>query len=101
MHGVVVGNICLGIACEVVLDDQDVLYDWFLLHTHSHLHGHIVDVYQIQWLSTEDGLHWGYLGLGLEYTAFLTVVDTHHMILWAMPGHQNLSLRRLSVQSLP
>ena len=74
----VVGDIRLSIACEMVFDDQDILDDQFLLDTHHNLHGHIVNVYQIQWLSTEDGLHGGYLWLGLEYTAFLTVVDAQH-----------------------
>ena len=74
----IVSNIRLGIVCEVVLDYQDVLHNWFFFHAHSHFHGHIVDVYQILWLSTEDGLHQRYLGLGLEYIAFLTVADTHH-----------------------
>ena len=62
----------------MVLDDQDVLDNRFLLNTHCHLHRHVVDVHQIQWLSTEDGLHGGYLWLGFEYMAFLTVVDTQH-----------------------
>ena len=74
----VVGDIHLSIACEIILNDQDVLDDWFLLDTHRHLHGHVVDVYQIQWLSTKDGLHGGYLWLGLEYTALLTVADAQH-----------------------
>ena len=62
-HDVIVGDIRLSIACEMVLDDQDILDDQFLLDAHCHLHGHVVDVYQIQWLSTEDGLHRGYLWL--------------------------------------
>ena len=62
----------------MVLNDQDVLDDWFLLDTHRHLHGDVVDVYQIKWLSTEDGLHGGYLGLGLKYVAFLTVANAQH-----------------------
>ena len=74
----VVGNIHLGIACKMVLDDQGILHDGFLFHAHCHFHGHVVDVYQIQQLSTEDGLHGGYLGLGFEHMAFLTVADTHH-----------------------
>ena len=35
-------------------------------------------MHQIQRFSTKDGLHWGYLGLFLENTTFLTVVDAHH-----------------------
>ena len=74
----VVGDIRLSIACQMILSDQDVLDDRFLLDAHCHLHGHIVDVYQIQWVGTKDGLHGGYLWLGLEYTALLTVVDAQH-----------------------
>ena len=40
-----VGDIHLGVACEVVLDDQDILHDRLLFHTHHDLHGHVVDVY--------------------------------------------------------
>ena len=41
---VVVGDVCLGIACEVVFDDQDVLDNRFLFHAHGYLHRDIVNV---------------------------------------------------------
>ena len=47
MCSMVVGNIRLGIVCKMVLDDQDILHDGFLFHTHGHFHGHIVNMYQI------------------------------------------------------
>ena len=84
----------------MVFDDQDVLDDQFLLDTHLYLHGHIVDVYQIQWLSTEDGLHGGICGLASNIQHF-SQLQMLNIILWAIPSHQNLSLRRLSVRSLP
>ena len=74
----IVGDICLGIACKMVLDHQNILDDWFFLNAHGYLHGHIVDVYQNQWFGTEDGFHGGYLGLGLKYAAFLAVADAQH-----------------------
>ena len=76
--GVVVGDIRLGIACKMVLNHQNILDDQFFLNAHGYLHGHIVDVYQIQGLGTEDGLHGGYLGLGLKYAALLAVADAQH-----------------------
>ena len=57
---------------------QDIFHNWVFFHAHGHLHGHVIDVHQIQWFSTKDGLHRGYLGLSLENTALLTVADTHH-----------------------
>ena len=78
MCSVIVGDIRLGIACKMVLDHQNILDDRFFLNAHSYLHGHIVDVYQIQGLGTEDGLHGGYLGFGLKYAALLAVADTQH-----------------------
>ena len=74
----IVGDIRLGITCKMVLDHQNILDDRFFLNTHGYFHGHIVDVYQIQWLSAEDGLDGGYLGLGHKYTAFLAVADAQH-----------------------
>ena len=74
----IVGDICLGVACEVVFDDQDILHDRFLFYTHCYLHSHVVYVYQVQWLCTKDGLHQGYLGFGLKNTALWTVADTQH-----------------------
>ena len=62
----------------MVLDHQNILDDRFFLNAHGYLHGHVVDVYQIQWFGTEDGFHGGYLGLGLKYVAFLAVVDAQH-----------------------
>ena len=64
--------------CKVILNDQDIFYDQFFFHAHGHLHGHIIDVHQVKWFSTKDGLHRGYLGLSLKNTALLTVADTHH-----------------------
>ena len=74
----VVGDIHLSITCEMILDDHDILEDRFPRDTHHHLNGHVVDVYQIQWLGTKDGLHGGYLWLGLKYTTLLTVADAQH-----------------------
>ena len=86
MRGVVVGDVHLGIACKMVLDHQDILHDRFFLNAHGNLHEHIVDVCQIQGLGTEDGLHGGYLGLGLKYAALLAVADAqHHPLGYARP----------------
>ena len=74
----IVGDIRLGVACEVVFDDQDILHDRFLFYAHRYFYLHVVDVYQVQWLCTKDGLHRGYLGFGFENRALWTVVDTHH-----------------------
>ena len=74
----VVGNIGLSITCKVIFNDQDIFYDQFLFHAYGHLHGHVIDVHQVQWFSTKDGLHQRYLGLSLENTAFLTLADAHH-----------------------
>ena len=74
----VVGDIRLCIVCKVVVDHQNILDDQFFLNTHGYLHGDVVDVYQIQWLGTEDGLHGGYLRLGLKYAAFLAVANAQH-----------------------
>ena len=45
--GMVIGDICLGKACEVILDDQNVLHDRLLCHTHHYLHGDVADMNQI------------------------------------------------------
>ena len=46
-HGMVIGDIRLGKACEVILDDQNVLHDRLLCHAHRYLHGDVVDMNQI------------------------------------------------------
>ena len=74
----IVGDIRLGVACEVVFDDQDIFHDRFLFYDHCYFHGHVVNVYQVQWLCTKDGLQWGYLGFGFKNMALWTVADTHH-----------------------
>ena len=43
-RGVVIGDTRLGKACEVILDDQNVLHDSLLCHTHRYLHGDVVDM---------------------------------------------------------
>ena len=78
MHSVVVGDVCLGIACEVVFDDQDILHYRFLLHTDGQLHRDVVDVNQIQQLSAQDRLHRGYLRLFFKDAALRAVTHTHH-----------------------
>ena len=74
----VVRDVRLGIACKVVLNNQDSFHDGFLIYAHRDFHGHIVDVYQVQQLCTEDGLQQRYLWFGFEDTALWTVADTHH-----------------------
>ena len=66
MRSMIVGDIRLGVACEVVFDDQDIFHDRFLFYTHHYFHGHVVNVYQVQWLCTKDGLQGGYLGVWLR-----------------------------------
>ena len=46
-RGMVIGDICLGKACEVILGDQNVLHNRLLCHTHHYLHGDIVNMNQI------------------------------------------------------
>ena len=78
VHGMIVGDVRLGVACKVILDDQDILHNGFLFYAHCDFHGHVVDVYQVQRLCTEDGLHRRYLWFGFKNTALWTVADTHH-----------------------
>ena len=77
-HSVVVGDVCLGVAREVIFHDQDIFYDGLFFHAHSNFHRHVVDVYQIQRLRTEDGLQRGYLWFGFEDLALWTASDAHH-----------------------
>ena len=53
-------------------------HDGSLLYAHPYFHGYIVDVYQVQWLCTQDGLQQEYLWFGFEKMALWTVVDAHH-----------------------
>ena len=100
-HSVVAGDISLGIVCKMVLNHQNILDDWFFLNAHGYLHGHIVDVYQIQGLGTEDGLNGGYMGLGLKYAALLTVVDAqHHPLSHARPPESFSEEAKCAVSTL-
>ena len=77
VHHVVVCEVCLSVVCEMVLNDQHILHDWLLLNTHSYFHGHIINVHQVKRFCANDGLHRGYLRLGLEDAALFTIMDTH------------------------
>ena len=62
----------------MVLDDQYVLHDGCFFHAYCHLHGDVVDMDQVQWLSTQDRLQRGYLGFSFEDASFQAVTNTHH-----------------------
>ena len=43
-RGVVIGDVRLGKACKVILNDQNVLHNRLLCHIHCHFRGDVVDM---------------------------------------------------------
>ena len=78
VHTVIVGDVCLGVTCKVVFDNQHVLHDQLFFNAYCDLHRHVSSVYQVERFCTNNWFHGQYLGLSLKDTALFAVADVHH-----------------------
>ena len=74
----VLSDICLHVACEVIFDNQDIFHHWLFLNAYCHLHAHIVNMHQVEWLGADDQPHGQELWFHFEDMALGTVTDIHH-----------------------
>ena len=66
------------VAGKVVLHDQHILNDWFLINAHSHLNLNVVKVHQAERLSADDRFQPGYLWSGINESTYSAIVYTPH-----------------------